>query len=554
MPTITLIKKDLEALSGKRFSLKEIERLLEYGKGELASYDEKSDELKLEFQDTNMPYLWSAEGVSRLFRGILGKQTGLQIPRFLKSRHSIIVDPSIESIRPHIGAFVAEGAAIDEQTLQQLISLQEKLAETYGRQRRKVSLGIYKCDAITFPVTYKAADPDSVSFIPLDFNESMTLRRILHEHPKGKEYGHLVQKHSSYPLLIDSMQEVLSFPPIINSNTTGRVQPGDTKILVEATGTDYGAVQLSLIIFAFGLADRGFSLSSISVRAGSRIVQTPHIERKSLRISKDDVASLLGVALQESQIKTILERFGYGVQGMTATPPLYRKDILHPRDVIEDIAIGYGYEKLEGIPLSSYTQPLVHQLVAFIDVCRDLMIGFGFQEVQSPLLTNPLVMSDSMRLPAKDLVQLKNPMSETYSAVRNSLLPQLLEFASKNKHQGYPQSVFEEGPITSISQPSASNGPDPEHLAAVLLQDTANYTHMKQILEAFFRALGATITPAPFDHPSFIPGRCAEVVLKKRIGYFGEIHPEVLEAFAIGVPCIGFELDLSSLFSFRNRK
>ena len=251
MPTIVLLKKDLDALSGKQLSLKELERLLEYGKGELVSYDENSDELKLEFQDTNMPYLWSAEGISRLFRGILGKEIGLQTPRFLKSKHHIIVDPSVQSIRPHIGAFVAEGAHIDEQMLQQLISLQEKLAETYGRQRRKVSLGIYKCDAITFPITYKAADPDSVSFVPLDFKEAMTLRRILHEHPKGKEYGHLVQNHGRYPLLIDSMQEVLSFPPIINSNTTGRVEPGDTRILVEATGTDDEVVQLSLIIFAF---------------------------------------------------------------------------------------------------------------------------------------------------------------------------------------------------------------------------------------------------------------------------------------------------------------
>jgi len=59
--------------------------------------------------------------------------------------------------------------------LKQIIQLQEKLCDNYGRRRQKIAIGVYTSKKIEFPVNYKAVDPESVDFVPLDFKESLNL-------------------------------------------------------------------------------------------------------------------------------------------------------------------------------------------------------------------------------------------------------------------------------------------------------------------------------------------------------------------------------------------
>ncbi|MBI2138778.1 phenylalanine--tRNA ligase subunit beta, partial [Candidatus Woesearchaeota archaeon] len=289
MPTITFSLRDLQELVGKKIPIKDVEKFVEYGKGEMKGYQQETDEVTVDFDDTNLPYLWSVEGAARLIRGLLGAQKGFSKVSLKKGGFSINVEDSVRGARPFIAGLVAKGKKIDEALLKQLIQLQEKLCDSYGKKRSKVAMGIYPCDKITFPVTYRGIKPKTLKFVPLDLTREMDLGEILEQHPKGKEYASLLQGKPLYPVLIDSKGAVLSFPPIINSANTGKIEAGDEHIFVEVTGTDQASMQLCLNIVAYALSDRGFGIYGVEVNYGSRASLTPLLKEKKKKVVQEDV-------------------------------------------------------------------------------------------------------------------------------------------------------------------------------------------------------------------------------------------------------------------------
>src|SRR3989338_5652429 len=227
MPTITFSLKDLQNLVGKKITIDQLQDLAHYGKGDFEKYDKDTDEISIDFGDTNLPYLWSVEGFARLIKGILGLQKGTPKIEIKKDQYKVIVEKSVSPIRPYIAAFVAKGHKVDDYLIKQMVQLQEKLCESYGRRRLKVAIGVYSYDKVKFPVHYRAVEPESVKFVPLEFKKEMTPQEILEEHPTGKEYAWILKDAKKYPILIDSADSVLSFPHIINSDLTGRVVSGD---------------------------------------------------------------------------------------------------------------------------------------------------------------------------------------------------------------------------------------------------------------------------------------------------------------------------------------
>lgn len=546
MPTITFSLKDLQDLVGKKLSPDELKDLVEYGKGEFDGYDKETDEVSVSFVDTNLPYLWSIEGVARLLKGLLGKQKGIPKLEINKSDYKVIVDKSVDKIRPYVVAFVAKGQKVNDYLIKQIIQLQEKLCENYGRRREKVAIGIYSYKKITFPVHYKATSPESVKFIPLDFRKEMTQQEILDEHPKGKEYAWILEGKSKYPLIIDSKNEVLSFPPIINSATTGKVDKNEQDLFFEATGNDMDALLLSANIFAQALYERGFKIYSVDVKYPTKSITTPHLFNETIKINKEQVEAMLGLGLKEPEIKKLLERFGYEYVNGTVKIPNYRRDILHAVDIIEDIAISYGYNQIKELPLKSYTVGKTSELVKFIDKARDTIAGTGYQEVISPILTNMKFLYENMNTKDFGTVEISEYMSESYSCVRTWILPILLEVLSKNKHVEYPQKLFEQGLVTSRKGETTI---DYERVAVVSAHDGVDFTETKQALDYLMRMLGITYEIEEVDHDSFIPGRVGRVIVNgKKVAFIGEIAPKVLENWKIEVPVAGFELNLSDLF------
>ncbi len=546
MPTIKFSVKDLQNLVGSKLHLERIKQLLAYCKAEVGSYDKTSDEISADFADTNLPYLWSTEGISRLLKGVIGKEKGIPRVSIKNSNYDVIVDDSVSAIRPYIVAFAARGKKVDNYLIKQLIQLQEKLCESFGRRRKKVAIGIYRLNNINFPVHYKAASPESVAFVPLDFKKAMTLAEILQTHPKGKEYGWILNGLKRYPILMDAENKVLSFPPIINSATSGKIDIGDSDLFFEATGTDLKSLHLAANIFAYALHDRGFEISSVNIQYKNGTIKTPLLKTEKIKINENDVEKLLGLSLKKGDIKSLLEKARYDVQGDSVEIPSYRGDILHRVDVIEDIGIQHGYDKIKGISLYEYSPGRTFEIIKFVNDARELMIGQGYQEIMSPILCNMDLLYSKMNLKDFGTIEIENPMSETFSCVRTWLIPLLMDVLSKNKHVDYPQKIFEEG-IVTIKKGVAVV--DYERIAAVAAHNNANFTEIKQALDYLLRLFGIPYSIRETGHDSFILGRVGRVSVNgKDIAFIGEISPNVLRNFNMIVPVAAFELNLTALY------
>jgi len=545
MPTITYSLNDLYQILGKKISVEKLKGLLELAKAEIEEYNQ--DEITISFSDTNAPYLWSIELLSLFLKGVMGLEKGIPKINVKKSDNKLIVDSSVNKVRPYIFAFVAKGKKIDEDTLKQMINLQEKICENYGRRREKVAIGIYRYKKIKFPIHYKAINPTSMRFVPLDFDKPMTQKEILERHPKGKEYGWILKDFEKFPILFDSNKDVLSFPPIINSERTGRIEVGDDEIFFEATGTDFNMVLLATNIFAYAFYIRGFDIFSVDIRYPNKTIRSPQLKEEKVRLNKNDIIKILGIKLSDSKIKELVEMMRYDFKNWNIVVPPFRHDVMHPVDVIEDIAIMYRYENFEPLPLTSYTKGSTSEFVEFVDRAREIMIGLGYQEIVSAIISNKDLLYKKTFRKEFDCVEIENPMSENYSVVRSSIIPILLEVISKNKHVKYPQKIFEEGIVAVKKKDFIS---EYETISALTAHSMADFTEAKQVVDCLLRSLGISCEYEDVEHPTFINGRVAKILVnKKEIGFVGEISPKVLDAFEIVVPVAGFEINLSELIN-----
>lgn len=546
MPTIAFSLRDLQHLTGKKISAEELQELAHYGKGDFGSYDEETDEVKIDFGDTNLPYLWSVEGVARLLKGIFGLQKGIPEIKVNKADYQVIVDKSVMKYRPCLACFAAKGRKIDDYLIKQMVQLQEKFCEGYGRRRQKVSIGLYSYKRLKFPVHYKAVNPLEIEFVPLEFKSKMNLKEILAEHPKGKEYAWVLDGFEKYPVLMDDKNEVMSFVPIINSNFTGRLEIGDEDVFFEATGTDEEAVNLAANIFAYALHDRGFQIYSVEAKYPDRKIVMPDLKSEVVHIKNEQIGNLFGIELKEPEVKQLLEKAQFEFSGWKVKIPPYRKDILHPYDIIEDIGIMYGFDKIKEFPLTTFTRGSATRISEFIDKIREIVVGLGYHEIMSAILTNKEVLYRKMNIDDFGTIEIEDYMSETYSVVRSWLLPNLMEVFSKNKHVEFPQKIFEQGLVNSRNGEEIS---EYDRIAIASSHDDANYTEMRQALDYILKCLGLHCDIEETEHSSFIEGRVGRAIVKgRKVAYLGEISPVVLEQWGLELPVAALELNLTELF------
>ncbi len=544
MPTIEVSKKVLEKLVGRKINIDD----LSIAKAEC----ENGDKLKIEVGDTNRPDLWSVEGLARVLRGFYGKK-GMPKINIKKGTKKIIVDHNIKKIRPYISGFVAKRIKVTDEVLKDLIQIQEKIADNFGKKRKKISIGIYNHDQIEWPVHYKAVKKE-MKFIPLEFKKPMTLKEILDKHPKGIEYGYIIKNHNLYPIFVDSKENVLSFPPIINSNFIGKVETGRKNLFIEVTGTDMKSVLLVTNILAYALYDRGAIIESVNVvypwkTSYGKNIRTPYLFKEIISFEKEKIKEMLGLELDDKKIKNLLESMQYNVKikrnKIIVEIPPYRNDVMHYADVIEDLAIAYGYNNFDSLPLKTYTIGESDKKRRWIDNIRLCMIGLGFQEILSPILIGKKMLTEKMCSESDNIVEIENPMTENYNSVRSWLLPCLMNCLSKNLHRDYPQKIFEIGEAVFLEKDSVN---ETIKLGACISDANASYEDISAVLHTLLENIGIKYSIKKNEHNSFIKGRCASIVVNgKVIGFVGEIHPQVLNNWGLEKPVSGFEIDLGKI-------
>jgi len=548
-----------------------------------AELDEDSDKslpvservLKIELNDTNRPDLWGTAGCARQ----LGTYIGGKAPDYTSffsylssvktTKHKVIVEKSVQKVRPYLSGFVASGKAVSDPMLRDMIQTQEKLAWNFGRRRRTISMGLYRIAKIKWPIIYKGVDADSVSFVPLQWDTPLTLREILKQHPKGKEYAFIQEHEDIHPFLIDSEGGVLSYPPIINSADIGAVLVGDTDLFIELTGTDQNSVTLAASIVACDMADNGFTIEPVEIdyefdTPFGRKCITPYYFQEPVFCSLKRIEKYLGEAIGADDCVKALARMGVRAEkaddvergqtgvpktpGVRAWPPEYRNDYLHAADVMEDIMIGRGLNSFKPERPRDFTVGRLAPLTLFSRRIKEIMTGMGYQEMIYNYLGSRKDLVQKMRGEGTKIIQISNPMTENYEYVRDSVLASLMQSESVSGNALYPHRIFETGKIAFLDDGENYGSKTRQYLGFIHAGSDANFNTIAAELQTIFYYLSREYDVEESSDSRFIPGRAAAILYQGgSIGVFGEIHPEVLENWGVTVPCTACELDVEAL-------
>ncbi|MDK2973654.1 MAG: phenylalanyl-tRNA synthetase beta chain [Methanofollis sp.] len=498
------------------------------------------DHVDVEFFPSRVD-LYSTEGVARAMRGFLGIEEGLPAYPVTPSGIAFSVDPALAEIRPYLASAVIRNVRLDEAGIESLMGLQESLHWALGRGRRKVAIGVHDMDAVRPPFRYLASPRDR-RFVPLDFTEDLSMEEILADHPKGRDYAHLVENFDRFPLIVDAEDRVLSFPPIINGELT-RVTTETRNILLDCTGTDDRAVQMAAKIICTALAGAGATIESVSIDG----VACPDLSPAERIVSPVDCARLLGLDLDAATMAALLRKMRFGAEPLpdgrvrVLVPP-YRADIMHDRDLFEDVAVAYGYDHFDAVLPGTSTTGREHPISALERTVRTIFTGLGYLEVLPFTLTSGKVLYERMgRPPSPDVLPVAKPITEDQSVVRTHILPLLMETLEINRHRELPQRIFAAGDVIRGETTMQT-------VAAVSIHAAADFSEAYAAMDALCRELGLSPGFAESADPAFIDGRRGDVVVNGTIvGVFGEIHPEVLAAFSLEHPVAALELDLTAV-------
>lgn len=545
MPTITIA---LEGITSRGISAKALPMLID----RLGMSLEKMDDKQVTIEVTpDRPDLLEVNGLARAVKLLDGKIEPTENRYTLKREPQlkIKIGKGVKQSRPFISGFTVKGANLSGDMVKELMNFQEKLHETYGRKRRKMSIGMHDLDRIEGDITYDASKKGEM--VPLGGKKSMSFQEVLRS--AGEQaLDDMIKGYGTYPNVSDG-KRVISLVPVLNCEET-RVTGSTTNLFVEVTGTSWQTVNDTANILACMFIDAGADVFPCALEGG-RTKLTPTMEYREFKMPYPKVDRTLGFAFQGDDIITLANRMGllaarYSSRLFFMVPP-YRTDVINERDIIEDIAIAYGYERINPLPIVGTSVGAPNELEEDSELVCSSLIGLGFSEALNTYLTNEAQCFEMVRRPydKESVVKVVYAKTESLSVLRNSVLPSLLSNLSSSLQSSLPQRLFEVGSVFRVEK---GNALEDRNAAIVSEHSRANFSEAKGAVVELLKAIG----PIKFElkeakDPAFIEGRCAEVVVGGRtVGIFGEIHPEVLSNFRLEEPVAAAELNLGIIFGF----
>ena len=600
MPVVDIDTDELRGLTGEERSDEEFrEDLFALG----LEYEGETEEglLRFEFGPDRLDRL-SVEGVARSLRYQYGADRGVYVPETNDADWTIEVDPSVPEERPYVTGAVVRGVDLDEAGLDSLIQLQEKLHATMGRGRAKGAIGVHDLtmlkgqaldeesetsgtinaasadlSATEKTITYRGVEPDGDRFVPLDANTDMTPAEVLTDHSTGETYADLVEGLERYPAIYDELG-LFSFPPVINGKRT-EVATDSRDLFVELTGTDQWTIDRMCVVLCYALSARGGTVEEVRVEYldgtaspdeyGPELLR-PEFEVDEKSVGHDRIEAMLGVELERDEVVDLFERSGLDAAyslGEAETVydvsvPPYRVDVLHPLDLVDDVGRAYGFNELEPAYPDIGTVGGRHERSRLERAVRASLVGLGFEDTLNFHMTSDAENYDRMRveeretgaepsdapLGAEPRVGITSPYSEDYTQLRTWALPSLVQVLENNTHRAYPQDLAEVGVVARRDDDEPTRVAEDRRVAGVLARTDATYEDAKARLQAVCDGFDADLATPATEHPSFIPGRVAAVVVDgDAVGVVGELHPEVLVERDLEVPVAAFEFSLSAL-------
>ena len=290
---------------------------------------------------------------------------------------------------------------------------------------------------------------------------------------------------------------------------------------------------------------------------------------KDIPLRIDRIRRIIGTEIKAKDVTRILRSIDMvlkqkGKGSYLVTPPTCRVDISREIDLIEEVIRLYGYDK---VPV---TLPAVDvnemEFIPRLDMeerIRQLLTGSGYTEIVNYSFQTPQS-ADILCLPENDerrqTVKIKNPLGEDLSVMRTTMIYGLLETAKKNANNGsFDLKLFEIGRVFINS--SDAELPEEKNMIAGLLTGeltdefwssgkTVDFYTIKGSLENIFFDLKISdcryiaSSTEPFLHPG---KSCGIYLSDKKIGFFGEVHPDVMERIDIKNNLYIFEINLDIL-------
>ena len=548
MPVITFKYQDLKDL-GIDMEKDELIDTLPMMSSDIEDFDD--EEIKVEFFP-NRPDNLSVEGVARSFKGFIGQEIGFPDYKVEESGEYVTVDKDVAAIRPFIGFAKIDNVDFTGDKLKYCMDFQENLHWVIGRDRKKVAIGIHNADVVEGPFKYIATPKDANAFVPLEKDTEMTPNEILTEHDKGKDYAHLIEDFDKYPLILDKDDNVLSMPPIINGELT-KLKEDTHNIIVDVTGTDERAVNQALNIICSSFAEVGGQIKSMEVRYEDKTIKTPDLTPQEMNVHVDTANELIGgTDLTAQDIHDLLLKARFDAEiiddnEVKAIIPAYRVDILHEVDIVENIAVQYHINDVVAELPDINTVAYENNWFKAESTIREVMIGLGFQEVMSLMLTSEEAHYKNMNQEEKPHVQVARPITIDRTMIRTSLINSLMEFLEDNKHEDLPQKIFEIGDVLYLDESTENKTVASKKLAGVICHSSANFTEIKSVVTSVLANLGYSMEISDSENKTFIPGRVADVAGMAEKGsvkgFFGEVSPEVITNFTLEYPVIAFEIE-----------
>jgi len=545
MPVVELNLNRIKKLISGSVTKKRIIDSLPYLGLDIESQD--GDKIRIEYSP-NRPDYSTDFGIALGLQGLLGIKKGIQKTNIKKhGKFEIKVDPSVSKIRPFVTGIIARNGIIDDETIKQLMNMQEDLHFGIGRKRKKSSIGLHDLDKISFPLNYTTSTRQH-SFVPLNSESENTIDQILSETEVGKNYGWVLGDSKKVPIILDAEEKTVSFPPIINASVT-TVTTKTKNILVEVTSLDKDAAEDMLSVVVAILQMAGFEIIQLTVSGKKNC--TPKLNSRIIQYDIKLTEQILGLNLTPSAIVSSLKKCRLDAiqkgNKIQCTIPRYRFDIFGPMDIVEEIALGYGIENIT--PKLSPSQTLGEKslMTKKLELISKTVVGFGFTEVLNSSLTSKKILFDFTNRDSSQIISVMDSKSQEHTILRDSILPGLVENLSKNIHESYPQRIFETGTVFSKAKPIS----EITNLAGVIAYKESNYSEMKAILQSILK-IGFKIdikTKTPKDNVTmFADGRHSDIFVgEELIGTVGEINSDVLDNFKIRTSVVGFEIKLSGL-------
>ncbi|MEY3297486.1 MAG: hypothetical protein RLZZ597_746 [Cyanobacteriota bacterium] len=538
MPTVTFPRPYLQRLTETPLSQLE-HQAFDYG----LEVTLRGQDLEVEVT-AERPDLLAAEGFIRAMTIYHGQPRS--VPESLAaSGYTVTVDPSVLGLRPHLAALVVRQAHLQDGGLEVLMQFQEKVTQTFGRQRKKIAIGVYDLDRMVGNLTYTAQAKTNLTFVPLGETTPITATDLLAHHPAGQLYGSTLPPGDKVPVLHDAQGQVLSLPPIINAAGVGEITAETRNLFIDVTGILAKTVQETANILAHNFLDTGAEVQTVTVITPTGHHHTPSLNRRPVPFSARFLNEIMGSAIPKAKLGQVLSRMDLMVSGTHEVyVPTYRTDILSQVDIAGDLMVALGMDGFQAEPLSvKFHLGQADELRQFVFRVGDISQRLGLMEVKGHVLTDPALLTQF----SGQYLQTSNAKSRTHSATRTTLQVGLLEILSRNINAPKPINLYETGEILHLT--TAGQSTESQSWAFASLDARASFSTAKAYLQTLLRALGVDYRLTEGHSPYYIGGRSAQVLVAgEAIGEFGEVHPSLLNQFSFPEPIAMGEINLSQLY------